>query len=74
MAIIDSFRPNATTLEVRTVSAGGFAVTLPLKRFIQFSAWPEDITGLERILLTARGDLQRMLRCGVIFRANHDAY
>ncbi|VDC03371.1 unnamed protein product [Peniophora sp. CBMAI 1063] len=41
MAIIDSFRPNATTLE--------------------FSAWPEDITGLERILLTARGDLQRML-------------
>lgn len=69
MAIIDSFRPNATTLEVRVILANRVTPTEP---FIQFSAWPEDITGLERILLTARGDLQRMLRCA-ISRTNHDA-
>jgi len=40
MAVIDSFKANATSVEF---------------------SWPADVTGLERIMLSARGDLQRLL-------------
>ncbi|KAI0030078.1 hypothetical protein K488DRAFT_72493 [Vararia minispora EC-137] len=50
MTVVDSFRTNATTCEVGTL--------IPSTRY---SAWPEDVTGLERIMLMARGELQRLL-------------
>jgi len=34
---------------------------LAIDRIPQFS-WPADISGLERIMLSAHGDLQRLLR------------
>ncbi|KAH9027524.1 hypothetical protein EDB83DRAFT_2297179 [Lactarius deliciosus] len=40
MAIIDSFKSNATSVEF---------------------SWPAELTGLERIMLSARGELQRLL-------------
>lgn len=40
MAVIDSFKTNATSVEF---------------------SWPAELTGLERIMLTARGELQRLL-------------
>ncbi|KAI9435451.1 hypothetical protein H4582DRAFT_2130456 [Lactarius indigo] len=40
MAIIDSFKANATSVEF---------------------SWPAELTGLERIMLSARGELQRLL-------------
>ncbi|KAI0290423.1 hypothetical protein B0F90DRAFT_1825103 [Multifurca ochricompacta] len=40
MAVIDSFKANATSVEF---------------------SWPPDLTGLERIMLSAQGDLQRLL-------------
>lgn len=40
MAVIDSFKTNATSVEF---------------------SWPAELTGLERIMLSARGELQRLL-------------
>jgi len=40
MAVIDSFKANATSVDF---------------------SWPDDISGLERIMLSAHGDLQRLL-------------
>ena len=60
MAIIDSFKANTTSVEVSISStmsrSQGFANCL-----LQFS-WPADLSGLERIMLSAHGDLQRLLR------------
>ncbi|KAI0309860.1 hypothetical protein OF83DRAFT_1166763 [Amylostereum chailletii] len=40
----------------------GFADSFDAKdTTVEFTGWPADVTGLERVMLTARGDLQRLL-------------
>ena len=65
MAIIDTFKANTTSVEVLYL-----LVIHPsqesLITCLQFS-WPADLSGLERIMLSAHGDLQRLLRLGFAF-------
>jgi hypothetical protein len=59
MAVIDSFKANTTSVEVPLPTSKLMGIRL--LTVSQF-AWPADLTGLERIMLSAHGDLQRLLR------------
>jgi hypothetical protein len=61
MAIIDTFKANTTGVEVPSCHPSFTEV--PNNFCLQFS-WPADLSGLERIMLSAHGDLQRLLRFG----------
>jgi hypothetical protein len=60
MAVIDSFKANTTSVEVFILV---FLVHIRVSKSYQLQfSWPADVTGLERIMLSAHGDLQRLLR------------
>ena len=62
MAIIDTFKANTTSVEVPSCHSS-LTTGVPNNFCPQFS-WPADLSGLERIMLSAHGDLQRLLRLG----------
>ena len=61
MAIIDTFKANTTSVDVTSYHPSFTRVANNF--YLQFS-WPTDLSGLERIMLSAHGDLQRLLRLG----------